>query len=47
VGLALGRGRARVKIGFLEFEQVGFSFKFSSNGDYQAITVNFRSPFTM
>jgi len=47
VGLALGRGRAGVKIGFLEFEQVGFSFKFSSNGDYQAITVNFRSPFTM
>jgi len=47
VGLALGKGRAGVKIGFLEFEQVGFSFKFSSNGDYQAITVNLRSPFTM
>ena len=47
LGLALGKGDRKVKIWFLSFEQVGLSFKFSSNGDYTAITFNLRSPFTM
>ena len=47
LGLALGHRQKNVKLWFLEFEQVGLSFKFSSNGDYQAIALNFRSPFTL
>ena len=47
IGLAMGMGDKKVKIWFLEYEQVGLSFKFSSNGDYRAIAVNLRSPFTL
>lgn len=47
LGLALGKGRKKVKIWFVEFEQVGLSFKWSSNGEYRAITFNLRSPFTL
>jgi hypothetical protein len=46
LGLALGKGARGVKIGFLTFEHVGLAFKWSSNGDYRAITLNLRSPFT-
>jgi hypothetical protein len=46
IGLAIGKGRKKMKLWFMEFEQVGLSFKFSSNGDYKAIAFNFRSPFT-
>ena len=46
LGLALGRGRKGVKIWFLTFEHIGLAYRFSSNGKYKAITVNFRSPFT-
>lgn len=47
LGLALGKGRKKVKIWFMEFEQVGLAFKFSSNGDYRALAFNLRSPFTL
>ena len=47
LGLALGKGRKKVKIAFFELEHVGLSFRFSSNGNYQAITLNLRSPFTL
>ena len=46
LGVALGKGAQGVRIGFLTFEHVGLSFKWSSNGDYRAITLNLRSPFT-
>lgn len=46
IGLALARDGGPVGFWFMEFEQVGLSFKFSSNGEYQAITFNLRSPFT-
>jgi hypothetical protein len=45
-GLALGRGSKGVKIWFLTFEHIGLAYKFSSNGRYKAISLNFRSPFT-
>lgn len=47
LGLALGKGRKKVKIAFFELEHVGLSFRFSSNGNYQAVTLNLRSPFTL
>lgn len=47
LGLALGFRDRKIEIGFLGFEQLGLSFKTSSNGDYKAITFNLRSPFTM
>ncbi len=46
LGLALGKGRRKMKFWFLSFEHVGLSFKTSSNGVYQAISVNMSSPFT-
>jgi hypothetical protein len=46
VGLALAREGGRIRFGFLGFEQLGLSFKWSSNGEYRAIAVNLRSPFT-
>lgn len=46
LGLALGRGDHKLRIWFLSFEHIGLAIKASSNGDYKAITLNFRSPFT-
>ncbi|NNJ65054.1 MAG: hypothetical protein HKP16_05780, partial [Xanthomonadales bacterium] len=46
LGLALGRGSKGIKLWFLTFEHIGLAYRFSSDGRYRAITVNFRSPFT-
>jgi hypothetical protein len=46
LGMALSLGSKKIKIWFIEFEQIGLSFKRSSNGEYEAITFNLRSPFT-
>jgi hypothetical protein len=46
LGLALGKRDARMKIWFMSFEHIGLGFRWSSNGQFNAITVNFRSPFT-
>ena len=46
LGLALGKGKKKLKIWFMSFEHVGLSFKQSSNGNYRAISLNTRSPFT-
>ena len=47
IGLALGLRDRKIRIAFLGFEQLGLSYKTSSNGDYRAITFNLRSPFTL
>jgi len=45
LGLALApRGRS-FKFWFMTFEQLGLSFRSSSDGDYRAIAINFSSPF--
>jgi hypothetical protein len=46
IGLALANTNQNMKIWFMSFEHVGLSFKFSSNGNYKAISINLRSPFT-
>jgi hypothetical protein len=46
LGLALRRSNKPLKIWFVDFEHVGLSFKSSSNGEFRAISVNLRSPFT-
>ena len=43
--VALSRGESKIKIWFLEFEQLGLSYKFSSNGKYRALSFNLRSRF--
>lgn len=45
-GLALSKDNKPMKIWFMSFEHVGLSYKVSSNGHYNAISVNLRSPFT-
>ena len=44
-GVALSRGDRKIKIWFLEFEQLGLSYKLSSNGKYRALSFNLRSRF--
>lgn len=46
LGLALGKRDAAIKIGFMRFEQIGLGFRWSTDGRFNAITLNFRSPFT-
>ena len=46
LGLALGRGNKRFKFWFFSFEQLGLSYKWSSNSRYKAITINLQSPFS-
>jgi hypothetical protein len=44
-GLALSRGDRKIKIWFLQFEQLGLAYKISSNGKYRALSFNLRSRF--
>jgi hypothetical protein len=45
LGLALGGGGRPLELGFLSFEHVGLAYRWSSNGNFKAITLNFTSPF--
>jgi hypothetical protein len=46
LGVAIGKRDRPIDLGFLSFEQIGLSYRWSSDGDFNGITVNFRSPFT-
>jgi hypothetical protein len=46
LGVALGKRDAPIRIGFMSFEQIGLGVRWSTNGNFNAITLNFRSPFT-
>jgi hypothetical protein len=46
LGLALGKRDAPIKIWFMSFEHIGLAYRWSSDANFNAITVNFRSPFT-
>lgn len=46
LGIALAKQAGPIKIWFLGFEQIGLSYRFDSSGNFQAITMNFRAPFT-
>jgi hypothetical protein len=46
LGLALGKRDRPIKIWFMSFEHIGLAYRWSSNANFNAITVNFRSPFT-
>jgi hypothetical protein len=46
MGVAIGKRDRPLDLGFLSFEQIGLSYRWSSDGRFNAITVNFRSPFT-
>lgn len=45
IGLALRRSGKPLRIWFVEFEHIGLAYRWSSDGDYRAITFNFHSPF--
>lgn len=45
LGLALGGGGRPLELGFLSFAHVGLAYRWSSNGNFKAITLNFSSPF--
>ena len=45
LGFALAPQARKFKIGFMSFEQLGLSFRASSNGEFHAITINASSPF--
>lgn len=46
IGLALAKADGPIKIWFMNFEHLGLSYRFNSDGSFKAIMVNFRSPFT-
>jgi len=46
ISLALARRDGPIKIWFLDFEQLGLSYRFDSSGNFQAISMNLRAPFT-
>jgi len=46
LGLAIGKRDRPLELGFMSFEQIGLAYRWSSDGHFNAITVNFRSPFT-
>jgi hypothetical protein len=46
LGLAIAKRDQTLDFGFLSFEQIGLALRWSSDGSFNAITVNFRSPFT-
>lgn len=45
LGLALGKGDERFQFGFMSFDHIGLGFRWSSNGKFDAIVLNFSSPF--
>jgi hypothetical protein len=46
LGLALGKRDRPINFWFMRFEQIGLAYRWSSDANFNAITVNFRSPFT-
>ena len=46
IGLALRRPGRDLRLGRLHFEHAGLSFRWSSDGEYRAIALNLRSPFS-
>ena len=46
IGVAIAKQSGPFKIWFMNFEHLGLSYRFNSNGSFRAITFNFRSPFT-
>lgn len=46
IGVAFAKRSGPIKIWFLEFQQMGLAYRFSSDGDFQAITFSIRAPFT-
>jgi hypothetical protein len=46
LGVAIGKRDRPLNLGFVSFEQIGLAYRWSSDGRFNAITVNFRSPFT-
>jgi hypothetical protein len=45
LGLAFGRSDHPIELGFLSFDHVGLAYRWSSNGTFDAIVLNFTSPF--
>ncbi len=46
LGVAFARQGGPINIWFMNFEQMGLIYRFDTSGNFQAITLNFRSPFT-
>jgi len=46
IGVAIGKQDGPIKIWFMNFEHMGLSYRFNTDGSFRAITVNFRAPFT-
>lgn len=46
IGIAVGKRGRPINAWFVKFECIGLACRFSSNANFNAIAVNFRSPFT-
>jgi len=45
LGVALGKRDRPINLWFMRFERIGLGYRFSSDANFNAITLNFRSPF--
>lgn len=45
VGLALARRAGPTRLGRLEFDRLGLTYRFSSTGEFEAVTINLSAPF--
>lgn len=45
LGIALAPQRGRIKLGWFSIEQLGLSWRRSSDGNFRALTLNFSGPF--
>ena len=46
LGVAFARRAGLIRIGPLQFEQIGLAWGFSSDGEFRAVTLNFNAPFS-
>ena len=46
IGVAIAKQNGPFKIWFMNFQHLGLVYRFNTDGSFQAITFNFRSPFT-
>lgn len=46
LGLALSKGAEPFRLWFIDFQRIGLAVRWSTDGDFRAISLNFRTPFS-
>ena len=46
LSVALARSDGPIRIGFLEFDQLGLSYRVDTSGQFRGLTINISAPFS-